>query len=121
MQFRGAFAIVLTGLVACSGEAPSEDESTDASELSGPGNAALACADPTVFSTHDQGNTNYVFCTGMRHVWKTSDWKTFTNERASLTFDFGAMPEKSKVSAQWWAPSVVYDRAHDRYVMWVSV
>src|SRR5262249_16372503 len=121
MHLRGLFAILLTGLLACSGEAPSEDEATDASELSGPGNAPLACADPTVFSTRDQGNTNFVFCTGMGHVWKTSDWKAFTNERASLTFDFGAMADKSKVTAHWSAPTVVYDKAHDRYVMWVSV
>src|SRR5262249_57428239 len=95
MHLRGLFAILLTGVLACSGEAPSDDEATDASELSGPGSAPLACADPTVFSTRDQANTNFVFCTGMPHVSTTSDSRPVSNTRASRTFDCGARPAQS--------------------------
>jgi hypothetical protein len=85
------------------------------------GSAPLACADPTAFSTDGLESTWFVFCTGMSHVWVTSDWTTFDNQRAELQFDFADMPAASQVVANWWAPTVIFDPIQARYVMWVSV
>ncbi len=99
-------------LAACSGEAGVED---DASDLAFNGKP-LECADPTVFTAHGT-STHYVYCTGMARVWKTSDWKSFQDERSSVSFSAGSLA----APATWWAPSIVYDADHARYVMWVSV
>lgn len=125
--FAAATTIAASGIIGCASTgaeaAASTDEDTDATagELADPSGAPLACADPTVISTHDAGQTFYVFCTSMHHVWKTTDWTHFTDERASLTFAFGAMHPAGKQTGSWWAPSIAWDAAHARYVMWVSV
>jgi hypothetical protein len=117
-EMKLAVAIALTGILGCSGQGQGEGDETSQSELSGPGNTPMACADPTAFSA---GGKDFVFCTGMAHVWTTSDWKSFQDERRSLTFDFGDMPERSRAVAEWWAPTVIHDAAQSRFVMWVSV
>jgi hypothetical protein len=85
------------------------------------GQSPLPCADPTVLADHAQPSTVYVFCTGMRHVWKTSDWTHFTDEHPGLVLNVSAMPALGRNSASWWAPTAIYDDAHSQYVMWASV
>ena len=107
--FGLSFAVVLA---ACSGEAGT---GTDGSDLSFNG-APLACADPTVIREHGTAN-DYVYCTGMSHVWKTADWKSFSDVRSQVSFDAGSL----EGAGSWWAPTIAWDAAHQRYVMWVSV
>jgi hypothetical protein len=81
----------------------------------------LKCADPAVVSEGGAGQTSFVFCTGMSHVWKTSDWVHFVDARASVTFDLSGMSTNGKKLGAWWAPGVVYSAALQQYVMWASV
>lgn len=117
--------MVLLGTVwifGCSGSSTADAVGTTGENILLDGNSSpLACADPTIFSENGRENRWFVFCTGMRHVWTTTDWKSFQNERPSLVFDFGTMPAASKQTDAWWAPTVTYDGAEGRYVLWVSV
>lgn len=81
----------------------------------------LPCADPAVVSENGAGKVFYVYCTGMSHVWKTSDWFTFSDVRSSVTFNLGGMSANGKEIGSWWAPGVVYSPALKKYVMYVSV
>ena len=81
----------------------------------------MACADPAVISTADAGQTFYVYCTGMSHVWKTTDWTHFSNVRSTTTFDLTGMTANGKHIGSWWAPGIVYAPGAAQYVMWVSV
>lgn len=74
-----------------------------------------------MFSEAGANQTFYVYCTSMSHVWKTSDWVHFTDERSNTQFDFAGMSTNGKSTGSWWAPGIVYDPASSEYVMWVSV
>lgn len=104
-----AAALVLAG---CSGEAGVDTGDSDLSMNGAP----LACADPTVVREHGT-QTDYVYCTGMSHVWKTSDWKSFSDVRKQVSFDASSL----EGAGSWWAPTIIYDPGHQHYVMWVSV
>lgn len=82
---------------------------------------ALPCADPTVFSKQNLKATYYVYCTSMSHVFRTSDWTTFTDVRDDVSFNNTGLPENGKKIGSWWAPSIVYAPGANRYVMMVSV
>jgi hypothetical protein len=81
----------------------------------------MPCADPAVVSEDDARRVYYVFCTGMSHVWTTSNWVDFHDVRSSTTFDLGGMSANGRHIGSWWAPGVIYTPALHRYVMWVSV
>lgn len=81
----------------------------------------LPCADPAVVSENAAGKVFYVFCTSMSHVWKTSDWVSFTDVRSSVSFVLAGLSENGKAIGSWWAPGVVYSAPLKKYVMWVSV
>jgi hypothetical protein len=81
----------------------------------------MPCADPAVFSDSNAGRTFYVYCTGMSHVWKTSDWAQFTDLRSATQFDLTGMSANGKHIGSWWAPGIVYAPTLAEYVMWVSV
>lgn len=81
----------------------------------------MPCADPAVVSEDDAGRVYYVFCTGMSHVWTTSDWVHFRDVRSSTTFDLTGMSTNGRRMGSWWAPGVIFAPALGRYVMWVSV
>jgi hypothetical protein len=81
----------------------------------------MPCADPAVVSENDASKVFYVYCTSMAHVWKTSDWISFTDVRSSTTFALAGLSENGKEIGSWWAPGVVYSAALKKYVMWVSV
>jgi hypothetical protein len=78
----------------------------------------MPCADPAVVSS---GATYFVFCTGMSHVWKTTNWINFSDVRAQVTFDLTGMSANGKLTGAWWAPGIVYSAAQQQYVMFVSV
>lgn len=81
----------------------------------------MPCADPAVVSEEDAGRVYYVYCTGMGHIWSTSDWVTFRDVEPDTTFDLTGMSANGRRRGAWWAPGVIYSRALGRYVMWVSV
>ncbi len=81
----------------------------------------MPCADPAIVSENDAGKVFYVYCTSMSHVWKTTDWVNFSDVRSSVTFTLTGMADNGKAIGSWWAPGLVYSKALDRYVMWVSV
>lgn len=81
----------------------------------------MPCADPAVVSESSAAKVFYVYCTSMSHVWKTSDWVHFDDVRSSVTFDLGGLSDNGKMIGSWWAPGIVYSKALDQYVMWVSV
>ncbi len=81
----------------------------------------MPCADPAVVSEDDARSVYYVFCTGMTHVWTTSDWVEFHDVRASTSFVLTGMSSNGAHMGSWWAPGVIYAPALRRYVMWVSV
>ncbi len=81
----------------------------------------MPCADPAVVSENDASKVFYVFCTSMSHVWKTTDWVNFVDVRSSVTFTLTGMSDNGKSIGSWWAPGLVYSKALDEYVMWVSV
>lgn len=81
----------------------------------------LPCADPALVSENNAGQVFYVFCTSMGRVWRTSNWVTFTDVRASVTFNLTGMPANGRALGSWWAPGVVYSPALNKYVLWVSV
>ncbi len=85
------------------------------------GSAPLPCADPALFSAQGARGTYYAYCTGMAHVWSTSDWARFDDLRASTRFDLTGMSANGRQMGSWWAPDVVYAPDLRRYVMWVSV
>ena len=110
-------------------DAPSDAVTKDAAD-SGPKPPATAllrpsdplpCADPAVVSENDAGKLFFVYCTSMSHVWKTADWITFSDVRASVTFTLTGMSANGKEIGSWWAPGIVYSPALKKYVMWVSV
>lgn len=82
---------------------------------------AMPCADPTVVSERDERRVYYVYCTGMSHVWRTSDWDHFRDVRDATTFDLAGMSANGRSMGSWWAPTVIYAPGMDRYFMWVSV
>ena len=84
-------------------------------------NNPLPCADPAVVSEAGLDQTFFVFCTGMSHVWKTTDWVRFSDVRAQTTFVMGALSTNGQRTGAWWAPGVLYSPALQQYVMWVSV
>ncbi len=84
-------------------------------------NNPLPCADPAVVSETGAGQIFYVYCTSMSHVWRTTNWVTFTDVRSSVTFDVSAMSANGKLLGSWWAPGIIYAPAIQKYVMWVSV
>ena len=81
----------------------------------------MPCADPAVVSENGASKVFYVYCTSMSHVWKTSDWVSFTDERSSVTFTLAGLSDNGKEIGGWWAPGLVYSPALKKYVMWVSV
>lgn len=81
----------------------------------------LPCADPAVVSERNAGQVFYVYCTSMTHVWKTTNWVTFSDVRSTVTFDLAGMSANGKQLGSWWAPGLVYAPAIQKYVMWVSV
>jgi hypothetical protein len=81
----------------------------------------MPCADPAVVSEDDARRVYYVYCTGMSHVWTTSDWVAFRDVHASTTFDLTGMSANGRRTGAWWAPTVIFAHALGRYVMWVSV
>ncbi|MGZ3419079.1 MAG: family 43 glycosylhydrolase, partial [Polyangiales bacterium] len=81
----------------------------------------MPCADPAVVSENDAGKVFYVYCTSMSHVWKTTDWISFSDVRSSVTFNLGGLSANGKEIGSWWAPGLVYSPALEKYVMWVSV
>lgn len=81
----------------------------------------MSCADPAVFSEQDAKQTYYVYCTGMGHVWKTSDWVHFTNVKSQVSFVLTGLGTNGQKTGQWWAPGIVYAPGLAEYVMWVSV
>jgi hypothetical protein len=81
----------------------------------------MPCADPAVFSEGGADATFFVYCTGMSHVWKTSDWATFSDVKASAQFDLTGMSANGQKIGSWWAPGIVYAPNLPGYVMWVSV
>lgn len=81
----------------------------------------MPCADPAVVSEKGASKVFYVYCTSMSHVWKTSDWVSFTDVRSSVGFTLAGMADNGKMIGSWWAPGLVYSKALDQYVMWVSV
>lgn len=85
------------------------------------GRDPMPCADPTVFSTRNNGNEWWVYCTSMAHVWHTSDWSSFTDERRMTDFDLTGMSANGREIGSWWAPGIIFVPELDRYVMWVSV
>lgn len=124
---RRKILIALTLLaVGCAGQNPEDEASTDDVDqiedgLMLSGANPLPCADPTVVSEKNKEASWYVYCTGIKHVYQTANWKEFTDVRSSVQFQLAGMAEVSSHVGAWWAPSVTYDRAHDHYVMWVSV
>ena len=74
-----------------------------------------------MFSATNGAQTFYVYCTGMSHVWKTTDWTHFTDVRSSTQFDLTGMSANGKHIGSWWAPGIVYAPGMAEYVMWVSV
>ncbi len=81
----------------------------------------MPCADPAVVSEGNLGKVFYVYCTSMSHVWKTTDWASFSDVRASVTFTLAGLSANGKELGSWWAPGVVYAPALKQYVMYVSV
>jgi hypothetical protein len=80
----------------------------------------MPCADPAVVSEDGAARVYYVYCTGMGHVWTTSDWVDFRDVRSSTTFDLAGMSANGRSMGSWWAPGVIYAPSVG-YVMWVSV
>lgn len=85
------------------------------------GASPMPCADPALVSVRNADATFYVYCTGMAHVWRTSDWVRFDDVRPTTRFDLGGMSDNGRQIGSWWAPGVVYAPDLNRYVMWVSV
>lgn len=81
----------------------------------------MPCADPAIVSENGASKVFYVYCTSMSHVWKTSDWVSFTDVRSSVDFTLAGLSDNGKSIGSWWAPGLVYSKALDQYVMWVSV
>jgi hypothetical protein len=116
---------------AITADAPATRDAGGASVDSGPraptsallldGTRPMPCADPTVFSERDAGATWFVYCTSMSHVWRTTDWVSFTDERSATRFDLTGMSANGQMMGSWWAPGIIYAPDLDRYVMWVSV
>ncbi|MBL8683995.1 MAG: family 43 glycosylhydrolase [Myxococcales bacterium] len=85
------------------------------------GRDPMPCADPTLFSERNNNAVYFVYCTSMAHVWRTSDWVTFSDERRRTDFDLTGMSANGREIGSWWAPGVIFVPELDRYVMWVSV
>lgn len=85
------------------------------------GRNPMPCADPTVFSARNNNAVYFVYCTSMAHVWRTSDWVSFSDERRVTDFDLTGMSANGREIGSWWAPGVIFVPELDRYVMWVSV
>jgi hypothetical protein len=85
------------------------------------GTRPMPCADPALFSAANAEGTYYAYCTGMSHVWTTSDWARFDDRRAATRFNLDGMPANGRALGSWWAPGIVYAPDLRRYVMWVSV
>jgi hypothetical protein len=85
------------------------------------GGSGMPCADPAVFSATNAGGTFYVYCTSVAHVWRTSDWVSFTDVRHTTSYDLTGMSANGRVQHSWWAPGILYDPDLRAYVMWVSV
>jgi hypothetical protein len=100
--------------------APTTDRWPGTDALLRPANP-MPCADPAVVSERNEGRVYYVFCTGMAHLWTTSDWVAFRDVSGSTTFDLAGMSTEGRRMGAWWAPGVIYAPALSRYVMWVSV
>ena len=81
----------------------------------------MPCADPSVVSVRNEGADFYIFCTGMLHVWHTTDWTQFNDVRSSTVFSLAGVGARGQSVVWWWAPSVIYDDATDTYIMWVSI
>lgn len=85
------------------------------------GTRPLACADPALFSAANAEGTYYAYCTGMAHVWVTSDWARFDDRRSATRFDLTGMSANGREIGSWWAPGIVWAPDLRQYVMWVSV
>lgn len=85
------------------------------------GASPMPCADPALFSATNSDVTYYAYCTGMSHVWATSDWARFDDRRAATRFDLTGLHANARAMGSWWAPGIVYAPDMNRYVMWVSV
>ena len=85
------------------------------------GTSPMPCADPTVFSQNGADNVFFAYCTSMSHVWRTSDWVNFSDQRSSTRFDLTGMSANGMEMGSWWAPGIVYAPDLSKYVMWVSV
>lgn len=118
----GAIAFDAGATVADAGVTPSDAGTgwDNATALLRPSNP-MPCADPAVVSTQNAGQVFFVFCTGMNHVWKTTNWLQFSDVRAQLSFDLTGMSANGKQTGSWWAPGIVYSAAQQQYVMYVSV
>jgi|GEM_PF-2220783 len=81
----------------------------------------MQCADPALFSAANAEGTYYAYCTGMAHVWTTSDWARFDDRRSATRFDLTGMSANGRELGSWWAPGIVYAPDLRQYVMWVSV
>jgi hypothetical protein len=115
-------AVVLVGVLGCGGIQEEGDVGVSEDPLLLKSDAQpMPCADPAVFSAKNRKQTFFVYCTGMSHVWKTSDWSHFTDVRAQVSFDISQMNPHGQAVGSWWAPSIVWAPGLAEYVMWVSV
>jgi hypothetical protein len=112
------------------GDTAAEDTAIDAGKDTAPPAPTTAllrpdkpmpCADPAVVSETNASKVFYVYCTSMSHVWKTTDWISFSDVRSSVTFTLTGLSANGKEIGSWWAPGLVYSPALKKYVMWVSV
>lgn len=85
------------------------------------GSRPMPCADPALFSAANAEGTYYAYCTGMSHVWVTSDWARFDDRRSATRFDLAGMSANGRELGSWWAPGIVWAPDLRQYVMWVSV
>ena len=56
----------------------------------------MPCADPAIVSEKGADKVFYIYCTSMSHVWKTSDWVTFSDVRKTTTFNLEGMTANGK-------------------------
>ncbi|HEY1960182.1 MAG TPA: family 43 glycosylhydrolase [Polyangiaceae bacterium] len=108
-------------LAGCSGDASDDLGTTDDALLLMNAGKPMPCADPAPISTANDEKTWFVYCTGMNHVWKTSDWTSFSDAASSLVFHFGSLNALGRNTNTWWAPSILYLPSKKTYALWVSV
>lgn len=109
-----------TGSSSSSGSTSSGTTGASTSALLRP-SRPMPCADPAVISEANAGQTYYVYCTSMGHVWKTTDWVSFSDVRSAVQFDLTGMSANGQQMGSWWAPALLYAPGLQEYVMWVSV